>query len=1297
MMESKSIISKMAAPFASMMILVGLAALYFGAYIPARKNYLRQRNIRIMSVMGRQLSGKIESFENIFNSFVEDDSLAKLIQKNNDREIHAFDMKSKKMTQARFDALVENMTVHEVKVGRRGSSVDRFHVDEVRGKNQFELRFDFQRNINEATVAIEAQSSAFSDLFQDIVDRGEFDDVLLAKMTDTTRMDILFQKNSSGIKIDNLANARDPLGKRLTLADMAAGSVAFETVLLGRAYQLYSYPIHLSFQAGDRGGDYVADEHGNEKWALIGLLDSKRFSVESRRISESYVLLVILLVVLTVVSIPLFKLFFMGQTDTLGSLDLMLIGSSMLVLAALLIIAGLDFLVYRVERYKIQKNQEWLAESISVNFKKELWTAYKTLKELDERYHEKRFDFEKQADMFSNDSIGSYKNIEMVYWVDADGTQVKKWSIKKHVTPFISLKERSYFKRLRNGNGWSLQGKDHEIPEFYLQPIYSLTTGQNETIFSIPSISDSAKVAALDFRLLSLNQAILPPGYGFAVVDDQGDVLYHSDKKRNLWENFIDECEKDAELQAVIYARSQRHLDLQYFGKKHRLFVSPIMAPPWTLIIFYRPELVAHANAEMIAIACSLFTAYIVILLLARLFAAKLFPRLFAFHISSLWPQPKHQLIDQALVVLLTILCLLFVLSLNISAFNSFYVLLFDILLAIAGLLAFVMIRKQDDTALQLKKKFIALPSGRSYVYIWFGYLILLGILPAFTCFRIAHSLEVELVSKFNQRETAASLAQRLSDVSNYYKSVQFSDSTQKGIQKESFLKNRLRFSDGNRAEDIYILPTDSIWVSSDVEKGRSLHHEWEAELLKRTSLTQPGKKVSGELMNDSAGNSAWVWKHAGKRLVMSAKGKFATDDEVENGQILKMSSKLKTLRGAVFYSSNSLVGFIVLLILIGAGLYSLVNAILKRVFLPDLPVGLKRERLLDFLRVNSSGNLLITHCAADPDVTALPCNEFERYSLADLSCSQILANIKADSGKKRIVIEHFESGSIEPRFNAQKLHLLRELLHTYGRHVVVFSTIYPLPFAVVGESDQDSREAKLMSRQWKQAMTSFQHKILLSPGDASAFASEVNAILAQSKEADNSLLQAAARLIKKECGAVAQLQEIGLSICRNIFGRDISPSELSLKKIKLDLLERSRIYYYQMWKICSSPQKLALIDLAKDGFLNSGEAQVLSSLVEGGLVTEVPHIALMNDSFTKFLQQENAILSADIQASLLKSDWGKFRLPLGLAVVTVLAFLMLSQPSFFESTISIVATILAGTPAIMKFFSMMRNPKSEN
>ena len=72
-------------------------------------------------------------------------------------------------------------------------------------------------------------------------------------------------------------------------------------------------------------------------------------------------------------------------------------------------------------------------------------------------------------------------------------------------------------------------------------------------------------IAAVSINMQSLDAAILPTGYFFAMINQHGKVLYHSQKSKNLNENILNEISARDDLTGCIQAKTKGIFDTKYF------------------------------------------------------------------------------------------------------------------------------------------------------------------------------------------------------------------------------------------------------------------------------------------------------------------------------------------------------------------------------------------------------------------------------------------------------------------------------------------------------------------------------------------------------------------------------------------------------------------------------------------------------------------------------------------------------------------------------------------------------------
>ena len=139
--------------------------------------------------------------------------------------------------------------------------------------------------------------------------------------------------------------------------------------------------------------------------------------------------------------------------------------------------------------------------------------------------------------------------------------------------------------------------------------------------------------------MMSLIKPVVAGDCRYVVVDNDGQVLFHSEPQRNLAENFFDETDHDRALRAAVAGRQNELLDIRYWGDDQRAFVAPIPNTPWTLITFRSKVLLRTLNVEMIMITAVFMLIYALGCAMTLLTIALLRPR---YRAPWLWPDPAR-------------------------------------------------------------------------------------------------------------------------------------------------------------------------------------------------------------------------------------------------------------------------------------------------------------------------------------------------------------------------------------------------------------------------------------------------------------------------------------------------------------------------------------------------------------------------------------------------------------------------------------------------------------------------------
>lgn len=192
----------------------------------------------------------------------------------------------------------------------------------------------------------------------------------------------------------------------------------------------------------------------------------------------------------------------------------------------------------------------------------------------------------------------SHPFFDYVFWSDIDGRQIVKWSIQQEVTPPTPLSSYPWFEDVKSGRLPRLHAQTREQARLLggdtarpvlVEPLYSPNTGEyltvlarpynfaNRLIANRPGPKYEQGIALMVAPLASVTAPVLPPGYGFAIVDPGGRVLFNSNAARNQRENFLRECGYDASVAGALKG-SGGFMTAKYEGREVAMHAMPLQS-----------------------------------------------------------------------------------------------------------------------------------------------------------------------------------------------------------------------------------------------------------------------------------------------------------------------------------------------------------------------------------------------------------------------------------------------------------------------------------------------------------------------------------------------------------------------------------------------------------------------------------------------------------------------------------------------------------------------------------------------
>ena len=440
-------------------------------------------------------------------------------------------------------------------------------------------------------------------------------------------------------------------------------------------------------------------------WILAGLLSATRYENEKKQLSAAIVLLLVTVSLAIIVAFPWLKLLHMGNQNRLTLLD----GGFSLMVAMLL----MSLLFFTFFRYNVPFRardtpgcKENLAASITQAFTNEVRVARDRLYQYDTLMEKKRLftdlanvankkkvgvgkmnpskTFSGKLDSTTKkrlDSISNSISFNQVFWLSNDGTELYNWTKDSINAPHADLSKRNYFINAKDHNFYFLDN-DTSKP-FYLDQVVSWTTGTFRTQISTVSCLKDRNLAVVDlsFNVKALDSVIMPVGYLFAIIDNAGNVLYHSDKTRNLNENLREEFSNSSRLMSSIAAHTTDVFVTDYYGKEYNTRVEPMTGLPYNIVILSDAVYKETKDTEIYSFTISMFLLlflYFVIEAIAVVFfsAKRSFLTRRGFITDWIWPKKSfHPIYLRASIAHIAVIVLLLLFYPSSDFANLFFIL----------------------------------------------------------------------------------------------------------------------------------------------------------------------------------------------------------------------------------------------------------------------------------------------------------------------------------------------------------------------------------------------------------------------------------------------------------------------------------------------------------------------------------------------------------------------------------------------------------------------------------------------
>ena len=1336
-------------PLATAVFIGACYEVYSLTYVQQHREFLLNRNYRVLATLGDQMSETLANQASVLTSYINSfdggefsegaGPRPKTLIKTSGGEqpyqperLSPFELTTLIRQWAPRLTHVTAQVAQPEEAKRRKATPEELGLILLDGEWSFQLHAVATKGNHEVGAAIGMRDVAlsFSPSSMEV-----FDDVLV----ENERNEIVYQSRRIGPRFSSLSelvkNATPTPGDagKADASDADGGTAhprgsgqLIETDLAGVPYMVFFEPVTI---------DVSPDQKRPQRFTIFGLVPSRQFRWQCLAISFNAIIFFSSSFLLLCLSAPIMKILFLNERGRHLLHEIVLSPLLLVVIAGALTSICMQTICFNLGPDAADQELKHLSEQMRGNVKRELTAMRNQLTAVcgNSAFTADRHRPESvvRENVLSTELRGStleYPYFNTVFWTLKAGWQEVKWATAENASPLIDVSRFDFFRKLTLDNHYYFL--DEKRPPFRFDSF--LPPNQDSYVGVLGMrVSDCAHDGSKDEFVflvapaLSLIDPILPLGVGFALVDEKGQVLFHSDKYRNNRENLLVETGNDRELTASLYGHSNEHsFSLLYRGNPVLARLVPIPGvnqAPWSLFLYKEARYSETYDLEVLTMAGVLFICYAGIpAAVALLFYFSVRPRQVP---GWLWPSQSAREIYISQIAagsgMLALSCALIFLrpieqSLYAAAACGYVTLMIVFIIALAdrpesagkrvfevfsGLAAFAMaafpVWKAASNWPEDRGWLLTVPIGLLFIPVawlmrkrrdgpaareWFprlSYRVLfniralvllsvVGILPPLSFFRNSMLLEERLQLRAEQLHAAGEWRSRERRIETLIAEVPDPAGDGKlasrcGIDWDSDLQS---YYDTKARREVDQSQSAS---SGHLDPGfllfaHFLHH----------SYNDIGAQSLGVLNSPALPESVYV----------SAKPDIATKSDLGPDRSAEPEwqwewdpagrVKLRVHEGAVPSNTCALPGE------------------------HDPDKNIKEDVVVSSAvpqgQVSAASNVF-TWLAVAAVMSILFRLVTRKIFLLDLGepltqSAEELRSSLARPGNFLVLTASLNDRAADLTDGVAARINVRELASQpdWGEKFDA-KTLSPAGPVVVedfdwelGCPDYDRQRLvlteRLLAHPGKVILVSatdpsrllLMHRERAAGTDASRWAVAIGAFTRINLRRD-AVWEPGERieresLLWRECSVQPELYRIAEDI-----GNEGKPEGLEDEQIVAEVGERAAQYYCLIWQSCTQEERFLLAGLAEDGMVNYRNASSLRQLLRRRLIVRAPQFRIMNESFRRFVLIHSASMRTQWHAEAAASGWGKARGSFTTAMVLIGVFLIATQQQFLQTS----------------------------
>ncbi len=383
------------------------------------------------------------------------------------------------------------------------------------------------------------------------------------------------------------------------------------------------------------------------------------FNKQKRSVSPFTIAFLSIALLLIILAMPLLKLQIMNIQEQLQIRDIVFSIASVLIGPAVFMVFVYTLMVFWSGKNipdSVRDNLEKLSFRLEHNFNEEIEAIANQMDDLKVKYfHEapqsdailqelvdaqkmnrllgsdlkyfpggnKHKDYYMGADALDSTEHWEFKHFNYIFWADKRSRSRIQLSTFSSPSYGQDLSHRKYLNNIIENKPITFTGKKKTYP-IAIESIKSVNDGTYEVGIGMPTDCNGCMlpVIATSAKLSSVMDVVLEEGYGFCILDKEGNTMFHSNKIKNLNENFIEETQ--GAFNNVIGVGTDEFETVNYNGNKQVVYLRPLQSLPDHYIATFVNTQVFYSGFTLAVIsAFTLFVCYILLIfiLFALIFA----------------------------------------------------------------------------------------------------------------------------------------------------------------------------------------------------------------------------------------------------------------------------------------------------------------------------------------------------------------------------------------------------------------------------------------------------------------------------------------------------------------------------------------------------------------------------------------------------------------------------------------------------------------------------------------------------